>query len=138
MLTIGKVASLANISTNAMRFYEREGLIHPIAKSESGYRLYDENAASRLRFIQQAQHCGFTLSEIRELLDLRSQDSTCCSDVRRLVIEKKLQLQAKIKAMQSMSKTLDILLADCNNEGWPADACPIFIAFDQVHAKKTS
>jgi DNA-binding transcriptional MerR regulator len=83
MLTIGKIASLTGISTNALRFYEREGLIHPVSKSGSGYRLYDDASATRHRFIQHAQHCGFTLVEIRELLTLREQDSACCSDVRR-------------------------------------------------------
>lgn len=133
MLIIGKVASLAGITTNALRFYEREGLIHPVSKSRSGYRLYDENAASRLRFIQHAQHCGFTLVEIRELLTLREQDSASCSDVRRVVVEKKLQLEAKIKSMKAMSQALDILIADCPDSGWPANECPILAAFDQVN-----
>lgn len=133
MLTIGKVATLAGISTNALRFYEREDLIHPASKSENGYRLYDEAAVSRLRFIQHAQHCGFTLLEIRELLTLRERDSACCNDVRRLVVEKKLQLEAKIKAMKSMSQALDILIADCPGTGWPANECPILGAFDQVN-----
>jgi DNA-binding transcriptional MerR regulator len=133
MLTIGKIASLTGISTNALRFYEREGLIHPASKSGSGYRLYNEAAAVRLHFIRHAQHCGFTLTEIRELLTLREKNSACCSDVRHLVVEKKLQLEAKIKAMQAMSKALDILIADCPDTGWPAADCPILGAFDQVN-----
>ncbi|OGB26686.1 MAG: heavy metal-responsive transcriptional regulator [Burkholderiales bacterium RIFCSPLOWO2_02_FULL_57_36] len=133
MLTIGKIAADVGISTNALRFYEREGLIHPVSKSDSGYRLYDDAAAVRLHFIRHAQHCGFTLLEIRELLALREQDSACCSDVRRLVVEKKLQLEAKIKAMKAMSKALDILIADCPDAGWPANECPILGAFDQVN-----
>lgn len=136
MLTIGKIASLTGVSTNALRFYEREGLIHPVSKSGSGYRLYDDASATRLRFIQHAQHCGFTLVEIRELLTLREQDSACCSDVRRLVVEKKLQLEAKIKSMQSMSKALDILIADCPDAGWPANDCPILGAFDRVNGER--
>lgn len=138
MLTIGKVAILAQVSTNALRYYEREGLIQPASKSSSGYRLYDEDIVARLRFIKQAQHCGFSLTEIAELLALRAKDSACCSDVRRLTIEKKLQLEARIKAMKAMSQALDILIAECPDQGSPLDDCPILGTLDQANgAKKT-
>ena len=136
MLTIGKVAALVDISTNTLRYYERERLIQPVSKSGSGYRLYDDDAISRLRFIKQAQHCGFTLAEVAELLTLRARESACCSDVRRLTIEKKLQLEAKIKAMKAMSKVLDILIADCVDENRPVGDCPILGALEQVNGEK--
>ena len=65
MLTIGKLATLAGISADALRYYEREGLIEPAGKSAAGYRLYDKDSARRVQFIKHAQHCGFTLAEIR-------------------------------------------------------------------------
>ena len=71
MLTIGKLAALAKTSTDTLRYYEREGLIEPAGRSESGYRLYDKDSARRIHFIKQAQHCGFTLTEIRDLLATR-------------------------------------------------------------------
>lgn len=135
MFTIGKVAALADISTDALRYYEQEGLIHPASKSEGGYRLYGDDALRRIRFIKQAQQCGFTLAEIRELLVLRGRDSACCSDVRKLAMEKKLQLEAKIKAMKMMSKALDHMIAECADEGRPVDDCPILAALDQVNGK---
>lgn len=107
-LTIGKLGQLADTSANAVRFYEREGLMQP-AKTESGYRLYGPEAVERLRFIKQAQHCGFTLSEIQALLQLPDEASSCCSDVRGKVIEKKLELETRIKAMKAMYKALDQL-----------------------------
>ena len=67
-LTIGRVASAVKVSTDTLRYYEREGLIAPTSKSRGGYRLYDGDAVRRVRFIKQAQHCGFTLTEIRGLL----------------------------------------------------------------------
>ena len=135
MFTIGKVAALADVSTDALRYYEQEGLIHPASKSEGGYRLYGDDALRRIRFIKQAQQCGFTLAEIRELLVLRGRDSACCSDVRKLAMEKKLQLEAKIKAMKMMSKALDHMIAECADEGRPVDDCPILAALDQVNGK---
>ena len=77
MLTIGKLARAGAISTDALRYYEREGLLVPASKTGSGYRLYGEDAVRRVRFIQHAQACGFTLAEIRELLHLRQSNSAC-------------------------------------------------------------
>jgi MerR family Zn(II)-responsive transcriptional regulator of zntA len=132
MLTIGKLAALAQTSTDTLRYYEREGLIKPADRSESGYRLYDRDSARRIHFIKQAQHCGFTLTEIRDLLVLRNRDAACCGDVRSRAIEKKLQLEHKIKAMKSMSKALDHLIADCANEARPVGECTILAALEQV------
>jgi len=70
-LTIGKIASLAKVSADTLRYYEQERLVKPAAKSESGYRLYERDALQRIRFIKQAQQCGFSLAEIRALLTLR-------------------------------------------------------------------
>jgi DNA-binding transcriptional MerR regulator len=130
-LTIGKVASLLHVTSDTLRYYERAGLLDPAAKSRGGYRLYDREALRRVRFIKEAQQCGFTLSEIRALLDLRASDRACCTDVRRVALEKKLQLEAKIKAMKAMSKALDRLIAECTNGSGPLDACPILMAFDK-------
>ena len=124
-LTVGRLAALADVSANTVRFYEREGLMHVPAKTESGYRLYDTEAVQRPRFIKQAQHCGFTLSEIQALLQLRDETSSCCNDVRNKVIEKKLELEARIKAMKAMSAALDQLIADCNNDARPTKTCSI-------------
>ena len=124
-LTIGKLAELADVSANAVRFYEREGLMQVPAKTDSGYRLYDSQALERLHFIKQAQHCGFTLSEIQALLHLREGASSCCNDVRSKVIEKKLELEARIKAMKAMSKSLDQLIADCSGDARPVADCSI-------------
>jgi MerR family Zn(II)-responsive transcriptional regulator of zntA len=132
MLTIGKLAALAQTSTDTLRYYEREGLIKPADRSESGYRLYDKDSARRIHFIKQAQHCGFTLTEIRDLLVLRNRDAACCGDVRSRAIEKKLQLEHKIKAMKSMSKALDHLIAECANEARPVGECTILAALEQV------
>lgn len=132
MLTIGKLAARTDLSANALRFYEREGLLSPASKSPSGYRLYDEAAIARLRFIQHAQLCGFTLAEINELLTLRSQDSACCADVRRLAVEKKLRLEARIRSMKVMSEALDLLISDCPDQGRPLEDCPILGAMEQV------
>lgn len=134
-LTIGRIADLADVSANAVRFYEREGLMVVPAKSPSGYRLYGLDAVERLRFIKQAQRCGFTLGEIQDLLRLRGEASSCCDDVRSKVIEKKLQLESRIKEMRAMSKELDRLLADCVDVAASAQNCSILATLSAVRER---
>lgn len=130
MLTIGKVAKLADVSIDTIRYYERHGLLSPVQKSGTGYRLYNEEAVRRLHFIKHAQHCSLSLAEIRQLLDLKRQDDSCCEDVRRLVVQKKLQLEHKIKSLKAMSQALSELIAICVDDAKPLDECPILAALE--------
>jgi len=129
-VTIGKLAGAAAVSVDAVRFYEREGLLRPVRKTRAGYRLYDADAARRIRFIRQAQQCGFALAEIRELLELRARTGACCDDVRSVAVEKKLAIERKILALKAMSQALTALIERCNAGDAPLDACPILAAFD--------
>src|SRR5712691_1600600 len=133
MFTIGKLASLTSVSNNTLRYYEQEGLVEPAGKSPAGYRLYDSDSARRIRFIKHAQSCGFTLAEIRDLLVLRGRDEACCGDVRTRAIEKKLQIEGKIRAMKAMSWALDQLIADCANETQPVNECTIIAALERAN-----
>src|SRR5258708_1555724 len=132
MFTIGKLAALTRVSNDTLRYYEHEGLVEPAGKSPAGYRLYDNHSARRVHFIKHAQQCGFTLTEIRELLVLRGRDRTCCGDVRKRAIEKKLQIENKIRAMKAMSKALDQLITDCGNETQPVKECTIIAALERA------
>jgi len=132
MFTIGKLAALTSVSNDTLRYYEQEGLIEPAGKSPAGYRLYDPDSARRIRFIRHAQNCGFTLAEIRELLALRGRDKACCGDVRTRAVEKKLQIEGKIRAMKTMSKALDQLIVECANETQPVNECTIIAALERA------
>jgi len=136
MHTIGKLAQHAEVTTDTVRYYEKEGLLTPVSKTDAGYRLYDGDSIRRLRFIRQAQQCGFSLTEIRELLALKSSDAACCRDVRGVAIEKKLQLEHKIRALQLMSRALTELVTICDDESKPLDECPILAALESSMAKK--
>lgn len=137
MHTIGKLAQKADVTTDTVRYYEKEGLLSPARKTDAGYRLYDEDAVRRLRFIKQAQQCGFSLGEIGELLKLKSSDAACCKDVRSVAIDKKLQLEHKIRALQLMSHALTELISICTNETRPLDECPILAALETSMTKQT-
>lgn len=136
MLTIGKLALRAEVTADTLRYYEKEGLLAPAKKTDAGYRLYDDEAIRRLRFVRQAQQCGFSLAEIRELLALKNSDAACCKDVRSVAIEKKLQLEHKIKALRVMSQALNELITICDDETRPLDECPILAALENSLAKQ--
>lgn len=135
-ITIGKLAKQAGVSTDTLRYYEDEGVLLPAGKSAAGYRLYGASAVRRLDFIKHAQHCGMTLSEIRQLLELKANDRSCCSDVRGLAIRKKLQLEQKIKTMMAMSQALSELIEICTAEDRPLEDCPILAALESSLANQ--
>jgi Zn(II)-responsive transcriptional regulator len=130
MYTIGKVAQLAGVSADTLRYYEKKGLIAPTSKTAAGYRLYESDAVRRIRFVKQAQHCGFTLSDIRELLKLKAADDACCEDVRRLAIEKKRQIEHQLRALQAMARALDDLIERCEGGARALDDCSILSALE--------
>jgi len=136
MLTIGKVAEKSQVTADSIRYYEREGLVRPAKKSDSGYRLYTEEAIRRIVFIKQAQECGFSLAEIRELLELRSTDQACCDDIYRVSVQKKLQLEHKIKALTAMSQALTRLIDMCSHDRKSLDECPILGALEAGMVKR--
>lgn len=136
MRTIGKLATETDVTIDTVRYYEKEGLLAPTAKTGAGYRLYDEDAVRRLRFIGQAQQCGFSLAEVRELLTLKNSNAACCRDVKSVAIAKKLQLEHKIRALQVMSGALSGLITICDDETRPLDACPILAALENSMAKQ--
>jgi len=130
MYTIGKIAALADVSADTLRYYEKEGLITPASKTAAGYRLYNDEAVRRIRFIKHAQHCGFSLSDVKELLTLKHAESACCADVRSLAIEKKLRIEHKLKALQVMSRALDDLIRSCEGGEQATGDCPILAALE--------
>jgi MerR family Zn(II)-responsive transcriptional regulator of zntA len=130
MHTIGKVAMLAGVSPDTLRYYEKEHLITPASKTAAGYRLYTDEAVRRIRFIKTAQHCGFSLADIQGLLTLKQADNACCADVRSLAIEKKLCIEHKLRTLQAMSAALDDLIQGCEGGAAATDDCPILAALE--------
>jgi DNA-binding transcriptional MerR regulator len=106
MYTIGQLAKRARVNTDSVRFYERQGLVSPGRKTSSGYRLYSDDALHRITFVKHAQRCGFTLAEIRGLLQMRESGSVPASEVHRFVRQKRAEIDVTIAALQSMSKYL--------------------------------
>ena len=128
-LTIGKVARQADVGIETVRFYERKGLIDEPPRGPSGYRHYPETVVQRLLFIKRAKELGFTLNEIKELLQLRKDPTTTCADVRRRAEEKVADIDNKLRALRRMKKSLVALVESCGEQGSGSD-CPILDSLD--------
>jgi DNA-binding transcriptional MerR regulator len=77
-MRIGEVVTHTGVPAATLRYYERRGLIRAPQRTASGYRTYGIDAITRLRFVRRAQDLGFTLDQIRELLELRAREASAC------------------------------------------------------------
>lgn len=129
-LTIGHLAKEAGVNRETVRYYERRGLLPKPPRTASGYRLYPTDAARRLRFIRRAQDLGFSLSEIQEFLSLRVSRGASSALIRSRTEAKLNDIEAKIRSLESMRKTLRKLTKVCTGCE-PLSECPILESLDR-------
>ncbi|MBV8910239.1 MAG: MerR family DNA-binding protein [Gammaproteobacteria bacterium] len=125
-LTIGKMASAAEVGIDTVRFYERGGLLKRPQRTPAGYRLYDKTDLARLRFIRRAKALGFSLEEIAELLRLNDGGGRR-SAVRALAEQRLREIEQKVSELGRMRDTLRHLVQKCHGDGSIA-GCPIIEA----------
>ncbi len=123
-LTIGGVAKKAGVNRETLRYYERRGLMLPLSRSDSGYRLYSEEAPKVVRFIKRAKSLGFSLDEVEGLLSLRQNSQRSCADVRALASERLADIDLKISQLQAVRSRLAELASACSAGGLAPD-CPM-------------
>ena len=123
-LTIGELARRAGLGLSTVRFYERAGLAPTPTRSASNYRLYSDDAVTRLRFIRRAQQLGFTLDEIKGLLELRVSRRTPCAEVRLRAQAKIADIRERIRSLRQMSRALAKLADNCEAHSDGA-GCPL-------------
>lgn len=124
MITIGALARRTGLRTSAIRYYESEGLLRS-RRLPNGYRIYDENAVSALRFVRRAQGLGITLREARQLLEMWRSGRRPCGRVRDLARRHLGEVEDKIRELQSLRKQLLILLDQQAAGGRSGAICPI-------------
>lgn len=129
ILSIGQVAHLSGVGVETIRFYEREGLLEVPVRRASGYRQYAEEAVKHIRFIKRAQHLGFSLKEIRELLTLRVDTETSCEQVKKRAAAKLAEVEQKMIELQRMRQALLQVASLCDREG-PRGRCPMLDALE--------
>jgi len=125
-MRIGIVAKKIGLSVDAIRFYERNGLLPRPPRTEGGFRRYGDNDIGTLAFVRRVQGLGFKLSEIRGLLRLRGNRLQPCAPVQRRLQEKLADVQQKLSDLRKLEHELRLALRNCNRELHSRDAhCPI-------------
>jgi len=123
-LTIGQLAEQAQVNRETVRYYERRRLLQRPSRSIAGYRVFSDDALRRLRFIRHAKMLGFSLKEIKELLQLRVHSNDSCDRVRVRTLVKITDIERKIGALQEMRRALGDLVSACSRRR-RTDECPI-------------
>lgn len=139
VLRIGDLAAAAGVSPDALRYYERRGLLQPAGRRASGYREYPPEAIGVVRFIKHAQALGFSLAEVVELLRLRETPARRGAglEVRDVAATKLREIDEKLRMLGALRDSLFVLVAECDQTcGTNVDVvvvphdCPIIAALN--------
>jgi len=131
-MRIGQISKHTGLSVDAIRIYERNGLLAAPARSQGGFRMYSAADLSALEFIRNLQTLGFSLAEIREFLSLRTNDLRACSEVRKKLDRKLKDIHTKRAALVKLEDELKAALTKCNSQlkrsGGMKVPCPVLAA----------
>ncbi len=127
-LTIGRVAKLAGVTVETIRYYQRRRLLTEPNKPHTGFRRYTADTVKQIRFIKRSQGLGFTLAEIGELLWL--EEARSCAATHAMATRKLQLIGRKLTALTAMRETLTILIQKCEPKQ-PGKGCPIIQALEQ-------
>lgn len=122
-MNIGTVAEKSGVPPKTIRYYESIGLIPSADRRPNGYRSYDEIDMHTLHFIKRARGLGFSVDEVRDLLDLWRDRRRSSASVKALASEHLGALDRKIEELRSMRKSLATLIEKCRGDERPD--CPI-------------
>lgn len=125
-VNIGAAARASGISAKMIRHYEQVGLLPPAGRTDGGYRVYGERDLHALRFIRHARDLGFSIDQIRALLDLWHDRARPSREVKALAQAQVGALERKLADLQSMKATLEHLVHCCHGDERPD--CPILAA----------
>lgn len=125
-MRISDLAKAGGVGVETVRFYQRKGLLASPQTPASGGRHYGDDDARRLRFVRKAQAAGFTLAQIRELIDLDRADDR--PRARTMAQERIAALDVEIARLEDARRSLSSLARDCAKGA--AGPCPILTAFD--------
>ena len=131
MITIGKLSAATGVNVETIRYYEQIGLLPAPARSAGNYRTYEGAHLRRLSFIRRARDLGFSLDQVRELLDIADDRSRSCGAVDKLAREHLSAVDRKIADLSALRRELGSLLDQCS-QGTIAD-CLIIDALAPPH-----
>lgn len=133
-MQIKEIIQQTGLNRETLRFYESKGLLPEARRTEAGYRLFPPAILPRIHFILQAQRAGFTLAEIKELIDFKK-NGVSCREGREFAMRKKNEIAEKLKSLKVMEKLLSEFVRKCENRGEKGLTRPCHFSFDQVKDK---
>jgi len=122
-MNIGEAANLTGISAKMIRYYEETGLLPPAGRRQSGYRSYGEHDLHRLRFVRRARDFGFSMEQIKALLQLWADKSRASAEIKEITLSQVAAIDAKIAELTSLRYALHHLAEQCHGDVHPD--CPI-------------
>ncbi|WP_250509130.1 Cu(I)-responsive transcriptional regulator [Caballeronia sp. GACF4] len=122
-MNIGEAAKASGVTAKMIRYYEGVGLLNPVGRTSSGYRVYGAQEIHALRFVRQARRLGFLVEDIRKLLALWQDRSRASAEVKAIATEHVAELDRRIDELTSMRDTLVHLANHCHGDERPD--CPI-------------
>ena len=125
LMRIGALARQGGVSVQAVRYYERRGILSASQRTAGGYREYRRSTLDRLLFIRHAQDLGFTLSEIGELLALRLDPGTTAADIKTSAERKIGVVEQRIRDLERIRRALVHLAGHCRGGKQPIGDCPL-------------
>ena len=125
-MLIGEVSRRTGCVNETIRFYERIGVLPQPPRNKSGFRVYEQSHLKRLAFVLRARGLGFTLEEVRGLLELVDGGDYTCGEVKKITLAHADTVRQKISALQRMENVLSDMAAEC--DGGTVPDCPIFDA----------
>jgi len=128
-MSIGTLSKQTGIGIETIRFYERLGLVVPIGRKSSGYRIFDDGSLKALGFIKHAKELGFSLNEIQELLSLKADKKSKCQNVQVKAATQLESVNEKIKNLERIKTTLTTLIQQCKQRKTNSE-CPILDALE--------
>lgn len=124
--SIGKLSRETGCNIETIRYYEKTGLLPAPPRTAGGHRLYDGDHAKRLRFVRRSRELGFSLDEIRALLDLADGGEFDCGEVKAITLQHLQSVKDKIRDLKKLERTLTQISDECT--GGIAPDCPILDA----------
>ena len=121
-MKVGALAEETGVHVETIRYYQNLGLMPKPARAHGSVRRYGTEAADRLRFIKRAQGLGFSLEEVKILLDLSVGEH--CAETRAFAVQKRALVEGKIADLKSIRLALDELSRACGT-GRKGRGCPI-------------
>ena len=122
-LSIGTMSKRSGVNIETIRYYERRGLIGPPPRTAGGYRMYAENDVRRLTFVRRARELGFSLDEVRALLNLADRRIGSCAKAHKVADAHLQDVRHKIKDLRRLENVLGELVAAC--AGGTLPECPL-------------